>query len=190
MRSRTRRVAAVFGGVILAASLSACAPTALVEALTNPQSEIEYNVEIENAALQTAKDEVLNYFNVDDWVPPTTGNVRTSCSTESGEKAYLFYGSWFTTEAAALSGDGEVARQAIADFRVWLEAEGWSYIEEFDFTADDLTQVNAFGVTGTKLGSGINMMQAIYYYEGDDGIDYPHIVVDIDSTCLASEVSV
>lgn len=170
-------------------TLSGCFSSTLVDMIAgSPQeSELEYQAEMQNGELAQDVDVLLTHIWEGDWAPPAGGNVRVACDNGQGDEAYYFYGSWFTTEDAALPGDGEVAKSAISGLRGWLESEGWSALEEFDFTPD-VGGVNAFGVEGTKPDAGIYGMQAIYYYEGDLEIPYPHVVVDIDSDCLVVDL--
>lgn len=154
-------------------------------------SDIEHDVTIENGALQRGVDDLLGYFQSGQWEPPDGGNVRRACVSgeESAERteSYYFFGSWFSPESTELSGDREVARDTVAGLRLWLQQQGWSGVEEFDFTTD-VVDVNAFGVEASHPEAGIEWMQAIYYYEGDHGRNYPHIVIDVDSECLVSDL--
>ncbi len=81
---------------------------------------------------------------------------------------------------------GMVRKRAAAELGAWLEAEGWSELEDYEFTTESVN-VNAVGISAEKPFVGIEYMQVTYYYEGDYGTDYPHIVVDIDSECLIDD---
>ena len=180
-------------GLILVAGLSACSPAAITEMLSNSSrsSDIEYDVAIENGALQRGVDDLLGYFQSGQWELPSGGNVRRACvlgeDSSRRVESYYFYGSWFSPETAELPGDREVARDAVTGLRFWLQNQGWSDVVEFDFTTD-VVDVNAFGVEASNPDAGIEWMQAIYYYEGDHGRNYPHIVIDVDSECLVSNL--
>jgi len=174
---------------LLVPGLAACVPLPGLDLLTGGQSgsEIESPAEIENQALQAGVDELLAHISDAEWEPPSTGNVRRACDAGTGDDAYLFYGSWFSSETAELPGDGEIAESGMSGLRDWLESQGWSDLELFDFTTE-VVDVNAFGVEGSNLDAGISWMQAIYYFEGDVGRDYPHVVVDVDSACLVVDM--
>lgn len=182
---RARGAAAILAALILVPSLSGCVSSTFIDALTGGQNrpDPEQNAQIQNSTLEQGVDELLDHLWQGEWDLPTDGQYRTACDVGQDAQAYLFYGSWFTPEEMELPGDRAVAKSAMSGFRAWLESEGWSDLEEFEFTPD-VVSVNAFGVAGTKLDAGIREMQAIYYYEGDFGIDYPHVVVDVDSDCL------
>lgn len=186
---RARGAATILAALILVPSLSGCFSPTLIDALTGGQNRPapESNAQIQNSKLEQGVDELLDHLWDGEWDLPTEGQYRTACNSGQGEQAYLFYGSWFTPEEMDLPGDREVAQSAMSGFRAWLESEGWSDLEEFEFTPDTF-DVNAFGVAGSNLDAGIREMQAIYYFEGDFGIDYPHVVVDIDSDCLVVDL--
>ena len=182
---RARGAAAILAALILVPSLSGCFSPTLIDALTGGQNRPtpEPNAQIQNSTLDQSVDELLNHLWDGEWDLPPEGQYRLACDAGQGEQAYKFFGSWFTPEEMELPGDREVAKTAMSGFRAWLESEGWSDLEEFEFTADEL-DVNAFGVAGSNLEAGIREMQAIYYFEGDFEIVYPHVVVDVDSDCL------
>lgn len=188
-RTRARRAVAILGALILLPSLSGCIPSTLIEAFSAPDDrpEPEQSAQIQNSKLQLGVDELLDHLWEGEWNLPPGGQYRTACDAGQGAQAYLFYGSWFTPEEMELPGEREVAESAMSGFHSWLESEGWSDLEEFEFTPDTV-DVNAFGVAGSKPEVGIREMQAIYYFEGDYGIDYPHVVVDVDSDCLVVDL--
>ena len=176
-------------GLILVAGLSACSPAAITEMLSNSSrsSDIEYDVAIENGTLQRSVDDLLGYFQGGQWELPAGGNVRRVCVSSEQTESFYFYGTWFSPEATELSEDRGVARGAMTGLRFWLQNQGWSDVVEFDFTTD-VVDVNAFGVEASNPDAGIEWMQAIYYYEGDHDRNYPHIVIDVDSECLVSDL--
>lgn len=188
-RTRARGAAAILAALILVPALSGCVSATLIDTLTGGQKQPtpEQSAQIQNSKLEQGVDELLDHLWQGEWDLPPGGQYRTACDAGQGEQAYLFYGSWFTPEEMALPGEREVAKSAMSGFRSWLESEGWSDLEEFEFTLDAV-DVNAFGVAGSKPEAGIYEMQAIYYFEGDYGIDYPHVVVDVDSECLVVDL--
>lgn len=186
---RRGKAAVLAAAAILTSTLSACAPQALFEQFTGAQrgSDIEHDARIENRALEQGVDELLDQVWDGHWDLPTGGNVRSACDPGDGSDAYFFYGSWISPEETGFPNDRELAQSGISELRNRLAAQGWNELEEFDFT-EDVVDVNAFGVEGAKPEAGIDWIQIIYYYEGDIGTAYPHVVVDVDSVCLVSDL--
>lgn len=185
---RVRAVMALAAGLLLAPTLIACSPFALVDLIAGSGrgSELESPAEMENSGLALGVEETLTHIWAGEWELPVGGNVRSACDAGQDADAYRFYGSWFSPEETGFPADRDVAESGMAGLRDWLSAQGWTDLDEFEFH-DDVVDVNAFGVEGAKPEAGISWMQAIYYYEGDVGRAYPHVVVDIDSECLVAD---
>lgn len=189
MRTRPllRRALVAAIAVALMSSLSACSLTALAakfaEDATGKNDSVQ-PAEIHNRAVADEAEALLAFIQDDDWAPPLGGNILSPCDAPG---TYAFYGSWFSSELAQSPADVETAAAVIDGLSAWLESRGWSDIEEFDFTTDSVG-VNALGISAWHESIGVYEMQAIFYYEGDSGVDYPHIVVDIDSDCLPTDL--
>lgn len=192
-RDATRAAFALLATVALAAGLSACSPTTFIDELIGRSgvSESERPAQIENRALEQAADELLNHIYDGEWELPAGGNVRRACATaevpSSKTDGFLFYGSWFSPQAAAFSEKNGDAKASMSELRSWLELQGWSEFSEFELTPE-VSKRKAHGVEGSNPDAGIEWAQVTYYFAGDEGRNYPHIVVDIDSECLVSDL--
>ena len=190
--SRVRGALAAAAALALCAALTACSPAMMRGLLadgSDPGPEIEDSPGLFNSQLADAVEMLLMEVWIGDagaWDAAFSGNVRTACVDDLGRDAYYFYGSWFTPDGADAPGDRRAAERAMAELGAWLEAEGWSELEDYEFTTESVS-VNAIGVSAEKPFVGIDYMQVTYYYEGDYGMEYPHIVVDIDSECLIDD---
>lgn len=171
-------------------SLSACSLTALaaksVDALTG-QPETQQSAQMHNRALENEVDALLAFISDGDWEAPLGDNLRTECDVKEFTLDYFFYGSWYSPGLADAPADREAATSAVDELRAWLQGRGWTDLEPIDFSTA-VVGVNAIGIAGTHLESGVSGMQAIFYYEGDIDIASPHVVVDIDSDCLPTDL--
>ncbi|MDI6023506.1 hypothetical protein QBL02_08110 [Leucobacter sp. UT-8R-CII-1-4] len=185
-----RRVAATaVTGLLLVPMLASCAALDVIQASVDARnsSEIESPAQIQNSQLAAETELLLAQLWEGEGDLPVGGNVRRACQADEGGEAYLFYGSWFSPASAAVSPDRSEAIMTITEMSDWLEAQGWEYVETFEFTTEKL-DVNAVGVGASKSAAGIPDMQVIYYFEGQLGQPEPHIVVDIDSDCLVADL--
>lgn len=183
-----RASAATAAMLILAPVLSSCATLgALQESVNSGGSKIESPAEMQNSGFAKETNTLLDQMWQGDWELPVGGNVRVPCKADEAGEAYEFYGSWFSPAEAAYSADRVEAMHTISAVREWLEADGWEYLENFEFTTD-VVDVNAVGVGGSKRDAGVSDMQVVYYFEGQVERPYPHIVVDVDSTCLLVDI--
>lgn len=172
---------------MLALSLSSCSLASLAAKVAENSSGKNDPIqpaEIHNRALADETAALLASISDSDWEPAPGGNILSRCEARG---IYSFYGSWYSPELAAVPGDAEAAGAAIAQLRNWLEARGWIDLEDIEFTTDSVG-VNALGIAAWNERAGVYDMQAIFYYEGDIGVEYPHIVVDIDSDCLPADI--
>lgn len=187
--SRMRGVLAVTVALALCAALTACSPAMMRSLLADgadPGPEVEDSPGLFNSQLKEEAETLLEQVWQGDWDDQLSGNVRTMCDNTPGEEAYYFYGSWFTPGDATVPDGRRPAERAMAELGAWLEAEGWSALDDYEFTEKELG-VNAVGISAEQSFNGIDYIQVTYYYEGDYGVDYPHIVVDIDSGCLIDD---
>lgn len=184
-----RLAAAAAAGLILVPMLTSCSVLDAIQASVDARdsAEPEYSAQIQNSGLAAEKELLLAQLWEGEAELPVGGNIRQECRIGGAEKAYLFYGSWSSPASADISPDRGEAIRIITEMRDWLEAQGWEYLEMFEFTTEKL-DVNAFGVSGAKTSVGISDMQVIYYFEGQLGRPEPHIVVDIDSDCLPADM--